>query len=588
MNRTFSLNNVSDIGTAGASNTNNNATSGGVPSNETPNNKNVVVPLTQATINAFNTNSARFNYNNNNNSSRNVLNDNSTEESMSQLNYSCKLQSKYASSNYLNDYNQQQQKMQQQHQQQQQLKQSQQQYPQRTRTTPRRRTPRNAEEFLIAAGVVDTESYLNRGYYVGSMLNLNEFAQSGSISSSRSIQAQAVQQQQQQNHHESNGVAAAASSSSSSSASGFNNPNNKQINSTFKEQDLQMKRRNSIHDTTSISMANLNFLNNNFSPTSNASNNNASTTSSNAKTPTQSYFRNGYAKARSNTTAIIGLNENAQDENYSNLNNNTNSNGSSAVGSDSSSSPTPNGGQLKQQTSKLTLGPLMSAVSKLENVSLNSPKADQRFSSNGDNLLTFQSNLNEDEYDDYEYLERNLGAEPAHNITKNNVNIVTTTNTTTNTNVTDYYTDESNSCNNEDFNQFTNGCLNAKSNISKNDNLQHYMNEQSPLSINNHSSNNSCTTVTSPYQQQHHQLNNFSNGNMVSNNNYYYNNAAHPTMQQLHHHHHHHPHHQMNNTPSVNNAWDQQSLISNNVLSGWFNSIKLIRIRELFFFLLCI
>ena len=576
MNRTFSLNNVSDIG---SNNTNGQAGGGQhqaiLAGNDLPiNGKNLVVPLTQATINAFNTNSARFNYSSNNNSSqRNLnLNDNSTEESMSQLNYSCKLQSKYASSNYLNDFNSMQQKQQlhqqqQQQQQQQQLKQSQQQLPQRTRTTPRRRTPRNAEEFLMAAGVTDTQSFLNKGYYVGSMLNLHELGNSTSRSNNQMNQQH---QQQQMQCFDQNGASAAVASSSSSSASGFNGsnkPNNNNI--VFKEQnlDLQMKRRNSIHDTTSVSMANLNFLNNNFSPNNHNNNMNSNQTSS--KAPTQSYFRsngangNSYSKARSHTTAIISLNDNI-DENYTQNSNNimntagSTSNGSSALPSDSSSSPTPNGvsHQMKQQT-KLTLGPLMSAVSKLENVSLNSP-------SNGTtNLLTFhQQHLNEDDYDDYEYLERNLGAEPSNNISslKNN-NQTTTTNTTTNTNVTDYYTDESNSCNNEDFNQFNNLC---KLNKVINAENMAFLNEQSPVSI-----NNSNTTIASPYNN-----NNNNNNNIQSNNNYYYSNNISNKQMNI---------HQIqaannnlnsnsnNNTQTMNNGWDHASMISNNtVFSGWF------------------
>ena len=38
---------------------------------------------------------------------------------------------------------------------------------------PKRRTPRNAEEFLEAAGI-DSDYFANKGYYVGSMYNLNQ------------------------------------------------------------------------------------------------------------------------------------------------------------------------------------------------------------------------------------------------------------------------------------------------------------------------------------------------------------------------------------------------------------------------------
>jgi len=38
---------------------------------------------------------------------------------------------------------------------------------------PKRRTPRNAEEFLEAAGI-DSDYFVNKGYYVGSMYNLNQ------------------------------------------------------------------------------------------------------------------------------------------------------------------------------------------------------------------------------------------------------------------------------------------------------------------------------------------------------------------------------------------------------------------------------
>ena len=222
--------------------------------------------------------------------------------------------------------------------------------PQQTRTTPRRRQPRNAEEFLIAAGIVDTEQFLRKGYYVGSMVNLNDFSASGVGKSSVVVDQQNAQQ----------------SSSSSSSMNGGNTGS--------------LKRRNSIHET-----------------------------SGEATTTTKSYYHRqpaAYSKMRSMTTAIVPSQEESQS--------------SAPVSSDSSSSPTPS---TQKQPAKL--GPLMSACSAI------SPRSASH------------------DFDEYEFLERNFNAH--HSVKKPTIDANNTTTTTTNTNVTDYYTDESNSCHNEDY-----------------------------------------------------------------------------------------------------------------------------------------
>jgi hypothetical protein len=55
-------------------------------------------------------------------------------------------------------------------------------------TLARRRTPRNAQEFLEASGI-DSHVFVNKGYYIGSMFNLNE------CTSTQSLPRQRLQQQ---------------------------------------------------------------------------------------------------------------------------------------------------------------------------------------------------------------------------------------------------------------------------------------------------------------------------------------------------------------------------------------------------------
>ncbi len=405
MNRTFSLNNVSDVGLSANQKTLLNSLE------ETKQITPKVVPLTQATLAAAEHQQQIQQQQSHYQQSSRYNPDTESISRMSVLNNSNKFSNKYASSTFLFDYNTLQ-------------------HPQKTRTAPRRRTPRNAEEFLTAAGIPDPDAYLTKGYYVGSMLNLNELVKS----TPNEAQPHMEQNFMSQQFNQGNGP---VSSSSSSSAGGFNNNhlnhlNNGNHNRKISEEQQNIHRRNSIHETTSISMANLNFLNSNFTGTKN--------------------------KQRSTTTAII-------DENHNHHESITpvTTTGSSAPSSDSSSSPNPLH-QRNQSVKHTGLGPLMSAVTKLESdARLNSPRTNSN--GNGGALNGFieqrffnntQSPEDDDDFDEYEYLERNLGAEPVFNSNalyeqrrtlENNGN-------NTNTNVTDYGTDESNSCNNDTDNNY--------------------------------------------------------------------------------------------------------------------------------------
>ncbi len=407
MNRTFSLNNVSDIGLSANQKTLLNAL-------EEQQLAPKVVPLTQASLAAAEhqqhiqqqshfQHSARYNP------------ESESITRMSILNNANKFSNKYASSTFLSDY-------------------STLQHPQKTRTAPRRRTPRNAEEFLTAAGIPDPDAYLTKGYYVGSMLNLNELVKSSPNDEQPHMEAQFMSQQFPQ-------AAGPVSSSSSSSAGGFNT-NNSHLNSLHHRQINQnqnIQRRNSIHEATSISMANLDFLNSNFTSTSK---------------------RNKQQHARSATTAITGETADLHESASTPV---TTTTGSSAPSSDSSSSPNPLH-QRSQQVKHAGLGPLMSAVTKLEtDVRLSSPRTNG--SGNGGALNGFieqrffnstQEPEDDDDFDEYEYLERNLGAEPAFNSNAlyDQRRTLETNGNNTNTNVTDYGTDESNSCNNDTENNY--------------------------------------------------------------------------------------------------------------------------------------
>ncbi|RNA31310.1 hypothetical protein BpHYR1_017120 [Brachionus plicatilis] len=209
------------------------------------------------------------------------------------------------------------------------------------------------------------------------------------------------------------------SSSSSSSMNGFHK-NQK----SFFLQSGGIKRRNSVHET-SVSMANLDLIGNAAQPK--------------AASRNQKYYRalNNYSKMRSMTSNIVAT-QSQYDEQL-----NDGSNGSSATGSDSSSSPTPSIVQKAAYSNSCSLGPLMSAVSKMENLSAISPSSNKTV-----NTFLEHRFANQDDYDDYEYLERNLGAEPLNSSFGQRKK---DSNTTTNTNVTDYYTDESNSCHNEEI-----------------------------------------------------------------------------------------------------------------------------------------
>lgn len=442
---------------------------------------------------------------------------------MTLLNNANKLSSKYASSNYLSDY----------------TKSSAINNPQKTRTQPRRRTPRNAEEFLVQAGVQDPDAYLSKGFYVGSMLNLNELNKSAPVDPQQPhIQNNFMSQQFQQHQ------VAPVSSSSSSSTGGFHKNNQGHFYDKDDQISNNLQRRNSVHESTSISMANLNFMNSNFNAEKQTVENG----------PKNYYRQKGpYSKQRSATTAIIDTSDHGFSLNE-NQHESTATTGSSAPSSDSSSSPNPL--HIRNNQKQTNLGPLMSAVSKLEtDVVLNSPRSglngfiEQRF---------FNSNQNEveidDDFDEYEYLERNLGAEPpftsnallSQRRTLENNGIEQTT-----TNVTDYYTDESNSCNNDtEYPQF-----NSSKTLC---NPEEPVNNGSYLNVNYANSSFSVGGIT-PNSQNNFYPNNNSNiihGNTNPNSN----NSASTT--------------QLSNLNGLKpsprhlngNGWDQASVVSNNSL----------------------
>ena len=99
--------------------------------------------------------------------------------------------------------------------------------PQPTQSHPKRRTPRNAEEFLEAAGI-DSEFFANKGYYVGSMFNLNDL--------------KPVAKSQQKEKQEDEVI----------------------VKRPIQRSLSLMKRKNSLVETASMSMANLNLFNQQF------------------------------------------------------------------------------------------------------------------------------------------------------------------------------------------------------------------------------------------------------------------------------------------------------------------------------------
>ena len=487
MNRTFSLNNVSEAGLNNPNLNNNNKNIAAINNNinniNNPNG-NIILPLTKASLAMANASSSSFNStafvnnNNHNNSSRYSNLNGGAESPLNMLNESTKFQSKYASSTYLNDTaSSNSRKIFQ---------------PQQTRTTPRRRTPRNAEEYLLANGVDDTKTFMSKGYYVGSMVNLNEYAGKSTN----------IPNNQSQNQNEQN-------TTSSSSSSNFKlgqqqqQPQSTSPNDMLNESFNSVKRRNSIHDTASVSLANLNFLNSNFSG---AHNNNNNLVEEENHHQHHKLIKNNYRnKARSNTTAIVLTNHN--DGNQSDPSQNgdgSTTGGSSMPGSETSSSPNP----LKP--SKHSLGPLMSAVSKADESLLSPSNNNSNSNSNNHTNNKYMLGGNGsglDDYDDYEYLERNFGAEPSFNNfnspptnQRNNKN--NDINTTTNTNVTDYYTDES-SYNNEDFkNNNKNSNRNNRFTLNVQSNTNNNTNNNNVGFVNNNSNNNINNNINVIKQQQ--------------------------------------------------------------------------------------
>ncbi len=441
--------------------------------------QNIVLPLTQASLAAVSSSSS-FNMHPQGiqqNTNMSSINEESMLMRMNLLNNGNKLGSKYASSTFLNDPSVAASNA----------------YPtfKPTRTQPRRRTPRNAEEFLVAAGVSDPASFVNKGYYVGSMLNLSEFAASHGSMPKTSVQmseqhGQVIENANYPQHmimpnglHQSRNNAANSSSSSSSTMNFYKNgaallPDSNMMAMVMMPNGMSfsngMQRRNSIHEANSLSMANLaNF------PSSSPIMSNNNTMMQGTSSRTKLYAKN---HMRSQTTAIHPIGGQVDSElDYSSIRNEgMASNGTSGGGSDSSASPTPSLPPPLMQSQRLSsggsLGPLMRAVSTL------SPSAKSNFfnlSQNGDSamnsspkLVSNTTNANNrsnsiddeaDEYDDYEYLERNLGAEPeclqkslGQPEQSHRQNHLTNSQATTNvTHVTDYFTDESASCHNEDF-----------------------------------------------------------------------------------------------------------------------------------------
>jgi hypothetical protein len=464
MNRTFSLNNVSNVELS-------------LPNEESileqkvqqrmNNGPNMILPLTQATLAV-----ATASYNNkiiNNYHHHNNYNDNFDVQSTCSHLSGNKFQTKYASSAHLNDFNNNYQ-----HNQQtlsrdpfyQQLPKTSARYSTLTTSARRHRTPRNAEEYLQAVGVTDTEYFLNKGFYVGSMLNLNELNNSSSSYSA---------------NNNSNVIRESKNS--------FIN-NNKTIDN--------FKQRGSVQEATSISMASLNFLNhftNNNGTHQNDLNSNIITSpSTNINSRSKNYNR-------SNTAGIL-ISQQKQNQNENDSDSSTRfsnhhhhhhhhqlidnglvtSHSSSATPSDSSTSPTPPYSNTKETTKSNSLRPLMSALDKAEH--LNSPKQQQQSMNNDSKVAGFiqkhcnvilnsrsggQSNNNlnnhkdsndltkipmdDPDFDEYEFLERNFGAEPQHQIQNQNnhgTSLKKDNNSPLNTNINEYYTDESNSIHNED------------------------------------------------------------------------------------------------------------------------------------------
>ena len=578
MNRTFSLNNVSDIGINSAPKVAASPAATSVPSHPVfMSNQSIVMPLTQASLAAAE-HQLRFNP------------EGDSMMRMTLLNNANKFHSKYASSNYLSDYSTMNATLKSNMSQQAPL-------PQKTRSAARRRTPRNVEEFLQANGVQDTDTYLTKGFYVGSMYNLNELAKSAPSQQPPQPQHTYLSAQfnmpSNSNGFQLNPVPTSSSSSSSNggnSAGGFKNASN-----LFFEKDEQqfsnMKRRNSIHESTSISMANLNFLNLVSSVKSTSP---AAADSMNKS----SYYRNsqGYNKQRSQTTAIVQSNvpNQQQQQQYGghvsdNQLESTASNGSSAPSSDSSSSPNPLHHSSAHNQKPSSLGPLMSAVSKLEQDTslLSSPNMrgmngfiEQRFFGNtGGSGGSAGHDDDEDDFDEYEYIERNLGAEPSpHGLTTPTAVNTQLANTTTNTNVTDYYTDESNSCNNDNdypFNSSKTLCSSGPANTAAAD-----LKNGSYLNVNFTASSFSVGGITPNSQQT------LTNGSGIMSNQQQQVNMQHFNLQQqqstpMHQHqqmlpvHHlHHLHHQQQQQVGCGggggvgggNAWDQAS--NNSLFSG--------------------
>ena len=229
MNRTFSLNNVSAVGLSPVQKSLLESSTQLQPQ---------VVPLTKASLAAAEKQQQQQ-HQQQQQQQQQEFNMNPIESEslmrMTLLNSAGKLASKYASSNFLNSSDFATTTT----------------LPTKTRTTaPRRRTPRNAQEFLQAAGVPDPEAYLTKGYYVGSMLNLSELAPTAPDTEMPGHHPHTNFMSQQYSQ-----VAPVSSSSSSSTNGCFTNNNNNNKNQSLvkhSHDDSQLsnnlQRRTSVHE----------------------------------------------------------------------------------------------------------------------------------------------------------------------------------------------------------------------------------------------------------------------------------------------------------------------------------------------------
>jgi len=238
------------------------------------------------------------------------------------------------------------------------------------------------------------------------------------------------------------------------------------------------------------------------------------------------------------------------------------------------------------------LGPLMSAVTKLEtDVRLSSPRTNG--SGNGGALNGFieqrffnstQEPEDDDDFDEYEYLERNLGAEPAFNSNAlyDQRRTLETNGNNTNTNVTDYGTDESNSCNNDTENNYAQ--FNSSKTLCNAEEMDVVM-----TSSNNHNHGGVGSYLNVNYSNSSFSVGGItpnSQTNNNNNNNDYFNSNNHNNISHQQHQKKMGSHLNISNVTKASprqqhgagNGWDQASVVSNNSLfSGLFLLLHICR-----------